>query len=132
MQRAPAWPHFFAVVVGLGGSCLFTGCASYFQTTYKPAPARSGPLVAPPATPGFAWSTDLDRDGKQLAQQGYMLLGTSHYDHSTDLRFAGELAVAQGKRVGAAGCIYSCDVAFSHPIGPFFASYWAKAAPAEK
>lgn len=142
----------FALValVSLGGSCLLAGCASYFQTTYKPATAGHGSLIAPPATPEFRWSLDPDRDGRRLAEQGYVLIGTSRRDYTTDLRFAGEHALAQGKRVGAAvvllyvhgayvnddpGCDYgtpnmSCDLAFAHPIGAFFASYWGKASPA--
>lgn len=142
-----------AVVAGtLGGFLLLTACASQFQTTYKPAPASHRLLVAAPTAPELRWSDNLDRDGKQLVQQGYVMVGTSQHlyadvDQASQQAVEQE-AVAQGSKVGAAvvllyaevatfeddpGCAndprLSCDPAFDHSVANYAASYWAKAAP---
>ena len=108
----------FALValVSLGGSCLLAGCASYFQTTYKPATAGHGSLIAPPATPEFRWSLDPDRDGRRLAEQGYVLIGTSRRDYTTDLRFAGDTLSHKERGWERQLCCSTCTVPTSMMI----------------
>jgi hypothetical protein len=156
------------LIASLIGSCFLTGCASWFERFYKPAPPSYGSpnhpekayalseamprvpicgalathyigddaddamlpmlapglfsdilsasgasmthLGAPPPTPQFVWSSDPDGDGKLLAQEGYVLIGTSSFlgpglffsQTQQGLGQAREEATAQGKKVGAA------------------------------
>lgn len=170
-----------ALIVSLVGSCLLTGCASWFARTYTPAPASYGstkdlerayapsetmhrvPIcgamashtfiyatvdengkaavlgtlapgqftdilsesgastvpsevtqlsigpVVPPASPKLVWSADPTGDGKRLAQEGYVLIGTSSFfgwgiffsQTGQGIAQATQEATAQGKSVGA-------------------------------
>jgi len=100
---------FSALLASLIGSSLLTGCATQFEKSYKPAATAYGSPVTRPATallarsrdPVLLWSRDPNGDGNRLAQEGYVLIGTSSYDGAIDLSYAMD-AVAQGKKVGAA------------------------------
>lgn len=67
-----------------------------------------GPVV-PPASPQLVWSADPTRDGRRLAQQGYVLIGTTsfmgwgHFFSQTQqgIGQATQEALAQGMRVRA-------------------------------
>jgi len=72
-----------ALIASLSG--LLTGCASPFERFYKPAATRHGTSVTSPATPLFAWSQDPNGDGKKLAQEGYLLIGTSSFQSPLQL-----------------------------------------------
>jgi len=86
-----------------GVSGLFWGILSASGTST----VRSNP----PATPQLVWSSDPDGDGKRLAQQGYVLMGTSSFLSWEEFSFSNtaqgrtqqaiEQSTAQGKRVGA-------------------------------
>ena len=141
-----------ALIASLIGSSLLTGCANHFERSYKPAVTSDGTPVTPPTTPLLMWSQDLDSDGKTLAQEGYVLIGTSSIHAGVDHCYApqaggpgwinvsaseAKAAVAQGKRVRAAVVLLkvdfwvfptSDDVGSPHCDATFFATYWAKAA----
>jgi len=143
-----------ALIVILIGSCLLAGCASPLERAYSSARIHHGSQAAPRAYPQLLWSRDPDGDGKRLAQEGYVLIGTSSSDGAIDLSYTQD-AVIQGKKVGAAivlmkvelttarhymerpegeGPIFFWDLTGTGisnlPIGTtgsVFASYWAKA-----
>jgi hypothetical protein len=142
-----------ALLASLIGSCLLTGCASPFERFYEPAGTAHGSGVTPSATSLLVCSRDADRDGKRLAQAGYVLIGTSSYDGAIDLSYQQDAAI-QGKKVGAAvvllevhaatilngsnalhgvthympGAPAGAEAAFEIPAtGTVCASYWAKA-----
>ena len=197
-----------ALILSLGGSCLLTGCASWFERSYKPASASYGstkhlerayapsetmprvPIcgamashnfiyatvdengkaavlgtlapgqftdilsesgasavsskvtqlsigpVVPPASPQLVWSADLTGDGKRLAQEGYVLIGTSSFlgwgvffsQTGQGIAQATQEVTAQGKRVGASVvllnlpfttvCAVKGEGAASNPLEP--------------
>jgi hypothetical protein len=73
-----------------------------------------GPVV-PPASPQLVWSADRTGDGKRLAQEGYVLIGTSSFlgwgvffsRTGQGIAQATQEATAQGKRVGASVVLLS-------------------------
>lgn len=86
--------------------CL-TGCATNgFEKYYSPQPGSesvlSSPYVDKPlATPKvYAHSNDTKADAKRLAEDGYILLGTSSFFGPAN-RSNQAQAIAQGKKVGA-------------------------------
>jgi len=136
-----------ALIASLSG--LLTGCASPFERFYKPAPQTHGATVTPSDAPLVGWSGDLDQDAKILAQEGYVLIGTSHFQGAAiESAFGGtyeQQAIAEARRVGAAVVLLNVD---SHVVvgnAPDFgvndagdprikmvASYWAKADHADR
>jgi hypothetical protein len=94
-----------------------------------------GPVV-PRASPLLVWSADPTGDGKRLAQEGYVLIGTSSFfgwgaffsQTGQGIAQATQEATAQGKRVGASVVVLSlpfttvCAVsgagAASNPLEP--------------
>lgn len=135
-----------AIIVSFGSTCFLQGCASGFARFYKSASANSAPLAVAPATPQLVWSRDPGRDGKQLAQQGYLLIGTSSFRTVGDPWYEKE-AVEQGKKVGAAVVLLSVNwglARYGYPsyqqgyadadapgadvpaIHAYFASYWGE------
>ena len=122
------------LVVSLISSCVLGGCGNPFERFYKPT-TSTGTLVTPPTSPLFAWSQDLDGDGKQLAQNGYVLIGTSWFQsppfdglecqYLTDRPWwwsecglsEAEAAVAQGKRVGAEYVLLKVKFSAWEPCG---------------
>jgi hypothetical protein len=126
-------------------SCLLMGCASnfHFERFYKPAATLEGaPAVTlrPRATPPqLVYSKDPDRDGRLLRQYGYALIGTTSFFGTADLPYA-EHAAAQGQKVGAGIVLLESrsyalggDQVLGNPDArgaTYFASYWAKADPA--
>ena len=93
---------FNALIPGLVGACLLTGCASDFTRFYEPAPNSHGSLVTPQGSPLFKYSVDRDRDDKQLAREGYVLIGSSRFLYHTWLPPLYEGAMRQGMKIGAA------------------------------
>jgi len=148
---------FSALLASLIGSCLLTGCATPFEKSYKPAVSPSGSPVTPAATPPLVrsrdpvllWSRDPAGDGERLAQDGYVLIGTSSFDGAIDSQYAVD-ATIQGKKVGAAVVLLKVELATARhnmervepnlwnpngnwvppgglgDTGTVFASYWAK------
>lgn len=133
-----------SVLIGsLIGSCLLTGCESNYERFYKPARVSHGSVIAPPATPLVVRVLDPQSAGKQLAQKGYVLIGTTSFTGAFDLEFV-QKAAAQGKRVGAAVVLLKVEVdtfrdagyvAYlqfdphngNYFVGTYYATYWAKA-----
>jgi hypothetical protein len=129
-----------ALLASLIGSSLLTGCASPFERYYKPAVTAYGSPVTPPVTallvrsrdPMLLWSRDPYGDSELLAQDGYVLIGTSSYDGAIDLSYAQDAAI-QGKKVGAAVVLLKIDfTTASHYIGvgeltpePWWCSPWS-------
>ena len=116
--------HRVLLILSLIGSFLLTGCASQFEKSYKPAVTAYGSPVTPPAAPPLTrsrdpvllWSSDASRDGKRLAQEGFVLIGTSSYSGAIDLAYAMD-AVAQGKKVGASVVLLNVDfITASHYV----------------
>jgi len=140
MLRRPL-NRLLALIAGLGSLYLLTGCANEFARFYKPAPADYGQLIVAPATPQLLWSGHPDADAKQLAEAGYVLIGTSSFHGGPDPQCEKE-ALAQGKSVGAAIVLLKVEFGFmgSHgrhmaqvdepATGEFFASYWGRTTPA--
>ncbi|HEV2228174.1 MAG TPA: hypothetical protein VGR86_04395 [Steroidobacteraceae bacterium] len=126
----PLNASFNAPIAGLMGMCLLTGCASPFASFYEPAP--HGSPVTRQATPFFEWSHDPDGDGKLLAREGYVLIGTSSFSAVTladDAWFKAQ-AVTEGMRLGAAVVLLqadSTDVLADGCCLRLFASYWGAA-----
>ncbi|MGP8035629.1 MAG: hypothetical protein ACLPQ6_15985 [Steroidobacteraceae bacterium] len=116
-----------ALLSSLIGACVLTGCASSFARFYEPASSVRGPPIAPPR---FEWSSDPDKDGQQLARQGYALIGTSSFVGSNfhDSLVDQDQAVTQGIKVGAAVVLLRIDlndVVAGGCCVRLFASYWA-------
>ena len=132
---------FSALVASVVGSCLLTGCETWFEKYYKPAPASYESLVAPPATPELWLSVDPVGERQQLEDEGYVLIGTSSFRGAVDSSWKQE-AVEEGKKVGAAVVLLkveckaraNCPADWTRPewfgflgYDSFVASYWAKA-----
>jgi hypothetical protein len=116
-----------ALLSSLIGACLLSGCASSFTRFYEPASSVRGSPASPPR---LEWSRDPDKDGQHLAQQGYMLIGTSSFVGSNfhDALVDQDQAVTQGMRVGAAMVLLQLDTNDAVAGGcciKVFASYWA-------
>lgn len=133
MARHRALP-LIALIVSFGAGCLLTGCASPFEEFYKPAPNSRGTAVAPHASPVLIQSRYPDIDAKQLAQEGYALIGTSYF--ITGQLATGPLedsfyelqAMTEGTKVGAAIVLLQFDYSSVLADGccaRVFASYWA-------
>ena len=87
---------------------LLSGCvANGFEKFYTPMPGSekvsSSPwFEKPPAVPKvYAHSADPNTDAKRLAEEGYVMIGTSSF-FGPSKNGRESLAVEQGKRVGAA------------------------------
>lgn len=96
-----------ALIVCLAGTCPLTGCASVYARFYEPAPSTHTSPVSPEAGALYEYSRNPERDGQQLAREGYVLIGTSCFlgqaDPGTpDRSYAGKQAMRQGMKVGAA------------------------------
>lgn len=117
-----------ALIVSLAGACLLTGCASVYVRFYEPAPNSPGSPVTPEASPLYTYSRNPDRDGKQLAREGYVLIGTSCFLGEADPRtpdrsYAGKQAMRQGMKLGTAVVMQHFNSAtFGYWV---FTSYWA-------
>jgi hypothetical protein len=91
----------------LVSACL-SGCATNgFEKYYKPMPgsetiATNPRFEPPPAQPKvYAHSSDTNADAARLAEQGYVLIGTSSF-YGPSKKVSESQAIAQGKKVGAA------------------------------
>jgi len=83
------------------------GCANSFEQFYRPTAAAAEivgkPYMVPlPAVPSlYSHSSDVQADAKRMAEEGYILIGTSSFSGATDKVHESQ-AIEQGKRVGAA------------------------------
>jgi hypothetical protein len=99
-------------IVALGATlALLTGCASGFETYYRPAPPATlvmatPSLLPPPPTPAvYMHSADVQADGKRLLEGGYVFIGDSSF-YGPANRSNEEQAVEQGKKVGASVVLF--------------------------
>jgi hypothetical protein len=133
-QKTRCRAILLSTLVVLCGSCLLAGCASPFAMFYDPAPNSRGTPVAPHATPVLIESRYPDIDAKQLEQEGYALIGTSHFITGQlatgpfDDSFYVQQAMTEGTKVGATIVLLQVDS--SSVLGDgccarVFASYWA-------
>jgi len=125
---------FSAAIASLTGACLLTGCVSSFTRFYEPAANARGPAAAAAAAPQFKWSSDPVSDGKELAGEGYTLIGTSSFIGSNfhDQYVDQEQAMTQGVSVGAAVVLLQVDLSDVVAGGccvRLFASYWSAGQP---
>jgi PDZ domain len=94
----------YAMVVA--ATIALTACANGFEQFYRPSPAaaqvKGKPYMAPPpATPAlYAHSGDIQADAKRMAEEGYILIGTSSFSGAAN-RVHESQAIAEGKEVGA-------------------------------
>jgi hypothetical protein len=88
-------------------SLLLSGCVNGFEKYYSPAPGSerisSSPYMdKPPAEPRvYAHSSDPNADAKRLAEDGYVLIGSSSF-YGPANKVTQAQAVEEGKKVGAA------------------------------
>jgi hypothetical protein len=126
-----------ALSVSFGGGSLLTGCASPFDQFYSPAPNSPGTPVASHATPVVIQSRYPDIDARQLAREGYALIGTSSFITGQlatgphDDSFYERQAMAEATKIGAALVLLQVD--YTSVLGDgccakVFASYWADSA----
>lgn len=122
---------FRAFVASLIGACLLAGCMSPFARFYDPAASSHAGAAAAQGAPRFQWSRNPDGDGQQLAQQGYVLIGTSSFIGAgfTYDGYYKVQAVTQGASLGAALVLLDAD--YNNVVSDgccvrVFASYWAQ------
>ena len=86
---------------------LLSGCASGFEKYYHPVPAEKlaqaiPQFAPPPPKPAiYLHSANMQADGKQMAEEGYVFIGESSF-YGPANKSNQEQAVDQGKKVGAA------------------------------
>ena len=86
---------------------LLGGCASGFEKYYNPVPAEKLAQVIPQFAPPppkpaiYLHSANMQADGKQMAEDGYVFVGESSF-YGPANKSNQEPAVEQGKKVGAA------------------------------
>jgi len=126
------------LTAGLASLSFLISCENEFARFYKPASTDHGTPVVASATPRLFWSSNPDGDAKQLAQAGYVLIGTSSF-HAGTYPTSEKDAIAQAQKVGAVVVLLKAE--FTHmgsegermasagdaPTGKFFASYWGRA-----
>ena len=123
--------HMFrALIPTLIGARLLTGCSSPFALFYDPASNSHSSAVTQQAVPLLAFSRNPDRDGKRLAREGYVLVGTSSFvTGDADLQLYKEQLMTQGTKVGAAVVLLNVDYADvtgdSNCCIRVVATYWA-------
>lgn len=82
------------------------GCANGFEKFYRPDPAaqqvKGKPFMAPiPATPSlYSHSNDVQADAKRMAENGFILIGTSSFSGAANKVHESQ-ALEQAKKVGA-------------------------------
>jgi len=138
------------LTAGLASLSFLISCENEFARFYKPASADYGTLEVAPATPRLFWSSNPESDAKQLAQAGYVLMGTSSF-HAGPYPQREKDAIAQAQKVGAAVVLLKIDWTHTQDFGPggmtgttgtggsvgvnqgsptqsaiIFASYWAR------
>jgi PDZ domain len=101
-------PHFFRTAGIATVLVLLAGCAtSGFEKFYNALPGSetvaSNPMYEkPPTTPKlYMYSSDPKSDAKHLAEDGYVMIGTSSF-FGPSKNGKQSLAIEQGKKVGAA------------------------------
>lgn len=113
--------HFLLLTIGATGLAL-CACASEYALYYEPV--LHGSLVPPQRSPLYKYSVHPDRDGKQLAREGYVLIGTSCFLGG---RSPEEImqAMRQGTKVGAAVVMQRFHYQGEALDYWVFTSYWA-------
>jgi len=117
---------------GLAGALLLCGCASPFALFYDPARHAHPAAAVQQAEPVLELSRDPDADGRRLAQEGFVLIGSSFFFGSalTDHLMYRTEAVAQGMKLGATLVLLDADyndVVADGCCVRLFASYWTAA-----
>ncbi|HEV2472683.1 MAG TPA: hypothetical protein VGS41_08470 [Chthonomonadales bacterium] len=112
--------HFLWLTVGATGLAL-CACAGEYARYYEPAP--HGSLVPSQGSPLFKYSRNPDRDGKQLAREGYVLIGSSCFLAGSPVPSMYQQAMTQGMKVGAA--VVLLHIHFTPEDWWVFTSYWA-------
>jgi hypothetical protein len=138
LQKTRYRALLLVALTSLGGSLFLTGCASSpFAMFYDPASNRHSTPVTSHATPVLIQSRYPDVDAKQLAREGYALIGTSQFvtgqlaTGPLEDSFYRNQAVAEGTKVGAAIVLLHVDYTSELADGccaSVFASYWADSA----
>jgi PDZ domain len=95
-------------IVAIGAMlALLNGCASGFEKYYHPVPSEKLAQVIPQFAPPppkpavYLHSANMQADGKQMAEEGYIFIGESSF-YGPANKSNQEQAVNQGKKVGAA------------------------------
>lgn len=100
---------FTGSIPSLACACLVTGCASGFARFYDPAPNTHPSPVTQQASPLLKDSHNLNRDGEQLAREGFVLIGTSSFvTNSVDPQIYTQ-AMTHGMKVGAGVVLLHVD-----------------------